>query len=105
MGAKNVNAAGLLTSRGPVRKPFAAYVSCSDSRVPPELLLGRGLGELFIVGNAGDTLDVAAMYSLEFAVSVLDVPLIVVMGHEGCGAVSAARSVVTKGKRLCSGHR
>lgn len=82
------------------QQPFAAYVSCSDSRVPPELLFGRGLGELFIVRNAGNTLDVSAMGSLEFAVSVLNVPLIVVMGHEGCGAVSAAMSVVTKGERF-----
>ncbi|GHH25211.1 carbonic anhydrase [Sphingomonas glacialis] len=82
------------------QKPFAAYVSCSDSRMPPELLFGGGLGELFIVRNAGNTLDVAAMGSLEFAVSVLGVPLIVVMGHEGCGAVSAAMSVVTKGARF-----
>lgn len=74
--------------------PFAAYVSCSDSRVAPELLFGRGLGELFIVRNAGNTLDTAAMGSLEFAVSVLNVPLIVVMGHEACGAVQAAVSVV-----------
>lgn len=76
------------------QSPFAAYVSCSDSRVPPELLFGRGLGELFIVRNAGNTLDTAALGSLEFAVSVLGVPLIVVMGHEACGAVQAAVSVV-----------
>jgi carbonic anhydrase len=76
------------------QQPFAAYVSCSDSRVPPELLFGRGLGELFIVRNAGNTLDTAAMGSLEFAVSVLGVPLIVVMGHEDCGAVKAAVSTV-----------
>ena len=82
------------------QKPFAAYVSCSDSRVPPELLFGRGLGELFIVRNAGNTLDVVAMGSLEFAVGVLGVPLIVVMGHEGCGAVKAAMSVVTEGKHF-----
>ena len=62
--------------------------------------MGAGLGELFIVRNAGNTLDVAAMGSLEFAVGVLGVPLIVVMGHEGCGAVSAAMSVVTKGARF-----
>lgn len=82
------------------QKPFAAYVSCSDSRVPPELLFGRGLDELFIVPNAGNTLDVAAMGSPEFAVSVLGVPLIVVMGHEGCGAVSTAMPVVDKGARF-----
>ena len=76
------------------QRPFAAYVSCSDSRVPPELLFGRGLGELFIVRNAGNTVDTTAMGSLEFAVDVLNVPLIVIMGHEACGAVQAAVSVV-----------
>lgn len=76
--------------------PFAAYVSCSDSRVPPELLFGRGLGELFIIRNAGNTVDTVAMGSLEFAVGVLGVPLIVVMGHESCGAVKAAVDVVEK---------
>ncbi len=76
------------------QRPFAAYVSCSDSRVPPELLFGRGLGELFIIRNAGNTLDTAAMGSLEFAVAVLEVPLIVVMGHEACGAVDAAMTLV-----------
>lgn len=82
------------------QSPFAAYVSCSDSRVPPELLFGRGLGELFIVRNAGNTLDTVAMGSLEFAVSVLGVPLIVVMGHEACGAVQAAVSVVQNNARF-----
>lgn len=97
-------------SRGPVdrqsrlrlaagQKPFAAYLSCSDSRVPPELLFGRGLGELFIVRNAGNTLDTSAIGSLEFAVSALGTRLIVVMGHEGCGAVDAAMQTVRNGAR------
>lgn len=76
------------------QQPFAAYLSCSDSRVPPELLFGRGLGELFIVRNAGNTLCSTALGSLEFAVSNLGISLIVVMGHEGCGAVRAAVSLV-----------
>jgi carbonic anhydrase len=76
--------------------PFAAYVSCSDSRVPPELLFGRGLGELFIIRNAGNTVDTVAMGSLEFAVAVLGTPLVVVMGHGSCGAVKAAMDVVEK---------
>jgi len=84
------------------QRPIAAYVSCSDSRVPPELLFGRGLGELFIVRNAGNTLDTTALGSLEFAVSVLHVPLIVVMGHEACGAVNAALSVVRDNARFPS---
>ncbi len=77
------------------QNPFAAYVTCSDSRVPPELLFGRGLGELFIIRNAGNTVDTVALGSIEYAVAVLNVPLVVVMGHESCGAVKAATEVVT----------
>lgn len=76
--------------------PIAVLVSCSDSRVPPELLFGRGLGELFIVRNAGNTVDTVAEGSIEYAVAELGVPLVVVMGHERCGAVDAAVSVVEK---------
>lgn len=78
------------------QSPFAAYVTCSDSRVPPELLFGRGLGELFIIRNAGNTVDTVALGSIEYAVAVLKVPLVVVMGHERCGAVEAATKVVTE---------
>jgi carbonic anhydrase len=74
--------------------PFAVLVSCSDSRVPPELLFGRGLGELFIIRNAGNTVDTAALGSIEYGVAQLGVPLVVVMGHERCGAVDAAVKVV-----------
>ncbi|MDQ3337368.1 MAG: carbonic anhydrase [Myxococcota bacterium] len=80
--------------------PVAAYVSCSDSRVPPELLFGRGLGDLFIIRNAGNTVDTIAMGSIEFAVAELGVPLVVVMGHERCGAVKAAVAVVEKNARF-----
>ncbi|MBK6490248.1 MAG: carbonic anhydrase [Sphingomonadales bacterium] len=76
------------------QRPIAAYLSCSDSRVAPELLFGRGLGELFIVRNAGNSLCSTALGSLEFAVTAISVPLIVVMGHENCGALRAAVSVV-----------
>jgi carbonic anhydrase len=76
--------------------PIAVLVSCSDSRVPPELLFGRGLGELFIIRNAGNTVDTVALGSIEYAVTQLNVPLVVVMGHERCGAVDAAVSVVEK---------
>ena len=62
-------------------------VSCSDSRVPPEILFGPGLGELFIVCNAGNTVVPTALGSVEYAVTQLGVPL-VVMGHENCAAVS-----------------
>ena len=76
--------------------PFAVLVSCSDSRVPPELLFGRGLGELFIVRNAGNTIDTAALGSIQYAVAELGVPLVLVMGHQRCGAVDAALTVVEK---------
>ncbi|WP_338240394.1 carbonic anhydrase [Aurantiacibacter hainanensis] len=78
------------------QSPFAAYVTCSDSRVPPELLFGRGLGELFIIRNAGNTVDTVALGSIEYAVAQLKTPLVVVMGHESCGAVDAATKVVTE---------
>lgn len=77
--------------------PFAVLVGCSDSRVSPEYLFGRGLGDLFIVRVAGNTVDQVGLGSIEYAVDHLDVPLIVVLGHEHCGAVSAAVSVVTEG--------
>lgn len=78
------------------QSPFAAYVTCSDSRVPPELLFGRGLGELFIIRNAGNTVDTVALGSIEYAVAQLETPLVVVMGHQSCGAVDAATKVVTE---------
>lgn len=76
--------------------PFCVLVGCSDSRVPPELLFGRDLGELFIVRNAGNTVDTAALGSIEYGVGVLGCPLVVVLGHESCGAVAAAIEVVQK---------
>ncbi|MDB5741731.1 MAG: carbonic anhydrase [Polaromonas sp.] len=76
--------------------PFAVLLGCSDSRVPPEVLFNTGLGELFIVRNAGNTIDTVALGSLEYAIQVLGVPLVLVLGHERCGAVDAAVSVVEK---------
>ena len=78
------------------QRPFCVLVGCSDSRVSPELLFGRGLGELFIVRNAGNVVDLAAMGSIEYGVAVLGAPLIVVLGHERCGAVQAAVDVVER---------
>ncbi len=71
-------------------------VGSSDSRVPPNILFGTGLGELFIVRNAGNTVDTVALGSIQYGVAVLGAPLIVVLGHERCGAVEAAVSVVQK---------
>ncbi len=73
------------------QKPFCVLVGCSDSRVSPELLFGRGLGDLFIVRNAGNVVDLAAMGSIEYGVAVLGAPLVVVLGHERCGAVRRGR--------------
>lgn len=75
-----------------VHKPFAVIVSCSDSRVPPEIIFDQGLGDLFIVRSAGNTVDNLGLGSIEYAVAVLEAPLVIVMGHEKCGAVSAAMS-------------
>lgn len=77
--------------------PFAAVFGCSDSRVPPELLFDRGLGDLFVVRTAGHTIDPTPLGSLEYAVEHLDTPLIVVVGHEACGAVGAALSCAAGG--------
>ena len=70
--------------------PFAVIVGCSDSRVPPELLFDQGFGDLFVVRTAGNVVDSVALGSIEYAVEHLGVKLIVVLGHERCGAVSAA---------------
>lgn len=79
------------------QSPIAVVISCSDSRVPPEIVFHEGLGELFVIRNAGNTVDTAAMGSLEYAVAELGVPLVVVLGHERCGAVDAAVATVEKG--------
>ncbi|CAN5365104.1 carbonic anhydrase [soil metagenome] len=82
------------------QQPFATLVGCSDSRVGPEQLFGAGLGELFIVRTAGNNVDTAGMGSIEYSVMALGVPLIVVLGHEKCGAVAAATDIVTKDARF-----
>jgi carbonic anhydrase len=72
------------------QSPFAAVLSCSDSRVPSEIIFDQGLGDLFIVRTAGHVVNDLVLASLEYAVYALSVPLIVVMGHAQCGAVTAA---------------
>jgi carbonic anhydrase len=74
------------------QRPFAALLSCADSRVDPAWLFACGSGELFEVRSAGNTAFNEAIASLEFAVGVLAVPLVLVLGHSGCGGVQAARS-------------
>jgi carbonic anhydrase len=77
--------------------PFAAIFGCSDSRVPAEIVFDQGLGDLFVVRVAGPVLDFAVLGSLEFAALELKVPLILVLGHERCGAVTATLEALDKG--------
>lgn len=70
--------------------PFAIILSCADSRVPPEILFDEGVGDLFVVRVAGNVADGPALASLEYGALVLKAHLIMVLGHESCGAVSAA---------------
>lgn len=70
--------------------PFAVVLSCSDSRVPPEVIFDQGIGDLFVIRVAGNVVDNASLGSIEYAVEHLNVKLIVVLGHERCGAVGAA---------------
>jgi carbonic anhydrase len=70
--------------------PKAAVLTCSDSRVVPELLFDQGLGDLFVVRTAGHVLDRGAVGSLEYALDHLQVPLVLILGHSRCGAVTAA---------------
>jgi carbonic anhydrase len=72
------------------QKPRAALFGCSDSRLAAEIIFDKGLGDLFVIRNAGQVISSSVLGSLEYAVAVLHVPLIVVLGHDACGAVQAA---------------
>ncbi len=74
--------------------PIACVLGCADSRVPAEILFDQGLGDLFTVRAVGEVLDDAVVGSIEYAVEHLHVPLVVVLGHSGCGAVKAAIDLV-----------
>ena len=79
------------------QKPFAIIVACSDSRVPPELLFDKGLGELFVVRVAGNIVGEHELGSIEYGAEHLGAKLIVVLGHERCGAVTATYDAVKAG--------
>lgn len=100
VSAPQLCAADLAKQRASVaasQAPWATILSCADSRVPPELLFGGvGPGELFVARNAGNMADTATMGTIEYGAAVLGVPLIVVLGHERCGAVVAACDAVKK---------
>jgi carbonic anhydrase len=78
------------TELADAQTPRAALFGCSDSRLAAEIIFDKGLGDLFVVRNAGQVISDSVIGSLEYAVAVLDVPLIVVLGHDECGAVRAA---------------
>jgi carbonic anhydrase len=84
--------AGLLSTQ----QPFAAVLACADSRIPPEYVFDAGLGELFSVRVAGNFVTADGLASLEYAVAVLRTPLILVLGHDSCGAVSAGVKAITE---------
>jgi carbonic anhydrase len=83
------------------QRPYAAVLTCSDSRVPLEIIFDEGIGDLFVVRVAGNTaFDPLVVGSIEFAVEALGSVLVFVLGHSECGAVRAAIDVVTKGQAL-----
>ena len=81
----------------PGQAPFAVLFGCSDSRLAAEIIFDRGLGDLFVVRTAGHVLGPEVLGSIEYGVSVLGCPLVVVLGHDSCGAVAAARAAVADG--------
>jgi len=88
-----------LSQLAEAQRPFATILGCSDSRVPPEWIFDVGLGELFVVRVAGNVLSPEVAGSLQYAGAHLQTPLVVVLGHEGCGAVQAALETKNQGVR------
>jgi carbonic anhydrase len=81
--------------------PWAVVISCSDSRVVPELVFDQGLGDLFTVRTAGNVVGEYELASVEYAVEHLGAPLVIVMGHTQCGAINA---LLNEGEQPCHGH-
>ena len=86
------------------QKPFAAVIACADSRVSPSLVFDLDRGNLFVSRIAGNTVDAGTLGSTEYAVAVLGVPLVVVLGHEDCGAVKAAIEVAAGSRTFPAGE-
>lgn len=80
------------------QQPFAVVFGCSDSRVAAEIVFDEGLGDLFVVRTAGHVIDTTVLGSIEYGVEVLGAPLVVVLGHDHCGAVTAARRALADGE-------
>ncbi len=79
-----------------MQKPYAVIVGCSDSRVSPEIIFDQGIGDLFVVRVAGNVIGPVELDSIEYSVKVLNSVLVVVLGHENCGAVKAVLANQTK---------
>ena len=79
------------------QRPLAVFFGCADSRVAAEIIFDMGLGDLFVIRTAGHVVDTGVLGSLEFGVGVLDIPLIVILGHDSCGAVAATMEAVDNG--------
>ncbi|MET7826995.1 carbonic anhydrase [Streptomyces sp. NPDC005386] len=86
------------TETAPSQKPFAVLFGCSDSRLAAEIIFDRGLGDLFVVRTAGHVAGTEVLGSIEFGAAVLNAPLVVVLGHDSCGAVAAACSALQTGQ-------
>ena len=78
--------------------PFAVIFGCSDSRVAAEIVFDQGLGDMFVVRTAGHVIDTTVIGSIEYGVDILGTPLVVVLGHDSCGAVAAAANALTTGE-------
>ncbi|TDW77918.1 carbonic anhydrase [Kribbella pratensis] len=81
----------------PGQRPFAVLFGCSDSRLAAEIIFDRGLGDLFVVRTAGHVIGPEVLGSIEYGVDVLDCPLVIVLGHDSCGAVAAACAALADG--------
>jgi carbonic anhydrase len=91
-----------LTDLAKTQRPYATILGCSDSRVPPEWIFDAGLGELFVIRVAGNVLSPEIAATLQYAGSYLETPLFVILGHEGCGAISAALATKHEGEQFRS---
>jgi len=80
------------------QRPTAVLFGCADSRVAAEIIFDQGLGDMFVVRTAGQVIDSAVLGSIEYAVTVLGVPLIAVLGHDSCGAVQATLDALDRGQ-------
>ena len=101
--SRNVDYSADRVSRAAAQYPIAGFVSCADSRIAPEIAFDQAPGEVFVVRVAGNFVDTNGLASIEFGVAVLGIPLLVVLGHSGCGAIAATIDVIENGTEL-PGH-